>query len=179
MISSATPPVARLYKPRSEPKQNESNSGRHSLVDHSVIPTAIRERRPVWSHCISTARYTNCNQRGENISGAAVYQQKSVKQTPQAPAISKAEAYLAELYTTKTTRKTKAKALLDDTTVSTRAVFKPRSAKRNSIWHICISIARYISAAIGQAQAYLAQLCINSDHKPKRKPSWTRRPRRP
>ena len=46
--------------------------------------------------------------------------------------------------------KTKAKALLVDTTVSTWAVYQPRSAKRKHFYRSCISPARcsYISTAI-------------------------------
>ena len=55
--------------------------------------------------------------------------------------ISKAEAYRAQLYSTK--KKNRAKALPDDTAVSTRAVYKPRTAKRKSIWHN--GTARYIN----------------------------------
>ena len=108
------------------------------MLTRAVFPPRSAEQRPMWSSCISTTRYTNCDQRGENISGADVYQQQSAKKTPQQTAISKAEAYLAQLYTTKTIRKTKAKSLLNDTAVSIRAVYKPRSAKRKSIWHNCI-----------------------------------------
>ena len=51
----------------------------------------------------------------------------------------------------------KAKALLDDTSVSTRAVYQPRSAKRKRIY------TSGISTAITKAQAYLAQPYVNSD----------------
>ena len=115
------------------------------MSTRAVHPPRSEERKLIWSSCISTARYTNRDQRGKSISSAAVYQQQSARQTPQATAISKAEAYLAQLYTTKVIRKTKAKALQDDTAVSTRAVYKPRLAKQKSIWHNCISTVRYIN----------------------------------
>ena len=41
--------------------------------------------------------------------------------------------------------KTKTKALLDGTAVSTRAVYQPRSAKQNHIWRSCISPAHSIN----------------------------------
>ena len=78
----------------------------------------------------------------------------------------------------KRSEKTKAKTLLADTTVSTRAVHQPRPAKRKSIWHNCISTARYINRD-QPGKSILAQLCINSDHKTKAKAFWTTRPRRP
>ena len=57
------------------------------------------------------------------------------------------------------TMRSKAKALLDDTSVSTRAVYQPRSTKRK---HICQS---GISTVISNAQASLAQPYINSDQR--------------
>ena len=45
----------------------------------------------------------------------------------------------------------KAKAFLDGAAVSTGAVYQPRSAKRNHIWH------RGISTSISRAKAHLAQ----------------------
>ena len=50
----------------------------------------------------------------------------------------------------------KAKTLLDDTAVSTRAVYQPRSAKRNHIWH------GRISTAISRAKTHLAQQAMMS-----------------
>ena len=89
----------------------------------------------------------------------------------------------------------KAKSLLDDTAVSTRAVDQPRSAKRKHIRQ------RSISTAISRAKAHLAQqtmmgayphsgitnqpseitdgTAVHQQLAAKRKPFWTTQPCRP
>ena len=104
--------------------------------------------------------------------------------------ISQAKAYLAQLHITR------AVYLLDDTAVPTGAVYQPRSAKQKHTRRSCISTAWYInrdqkreitsgatvyqqratSTAISTAEAYLAQLYINSHQKLKAKPFWTTQP---
>ena len=88
-----------------------------------------------------------------------------------------------------------AKALLDDTAVSTSAVHQPQSAKQDHIRRSCISPARYscMSTAIKiKAKSFLddtvvstravyqpRELYINSNHERKRTHFWTTHPCRP
>ena len=76
-------------------------------------------------------RCLNREQQSKNISGPAVYHQRGIAVYHQQS-------------------KTQAKALLDDTAVSTRAMYQPRSAKQKHLWRSCISPAWYscISTAI-------------------------------
>ena len=60
----------------------------------------------------------------------------------------------------------KAKALPDDTAVSTRAAYQPGSATRKRIRFGCIPTEGYINRD-RRSEAYLAQLYVNNDQQTK------------
>ena len=90
--------------------QSESTSGRHSRVDLGGISTAI-------SNVKSSLAQLNIT--------SALYQPRSKREHIWCSGIS------IEI-------RKKTNVLLDDTTVSTRAVYQPRSAKGKHIWRSCI-----------------------------------------
>ena len=94
-----------VYQPRSAKRKNVSE----------MYFNSIRKcwRKHFWTtQPCRPVRYVNCNQKRESISCAAVYHQRGVA-VYQQPS------------------KSKAKALLDDTAISTWAVSQPRTAKQN------------------------------------------------
>ena len=173
-------------------KQSKNTTGT------AVYQQRAAKRRPFWTaQSCRPERYINRDQQSERISGTAVYQQRSAKQNPTgtaAPAFFFAKRkynWPSRISTTSS----KAKALLDDTSVSTRTVYQPRSSKRKHIWH------SRISTAISRAKAHLTQqammgvyphggitnqpsgntsgTAVYQQQTAKRKPFWTTQPCRP
>ena len=137
---------------RDQPSENTLsqlyiNSGQDTkataLLDDPVVTTrAVNSPRSANQRHILKAVITSAvNQprsATQNAFGAAVYKPRSEK---------KNNVWRAGF---NSNRKTEAKSLLDDTTVSTRVVHQPPSAKQERIWLSCTSLARYscISTAI-------------------------------
>ena len=139
-------------------------------INDTVYQPRPAMRKNIWRSCVSTAISKanpsgNCHKQSVSISGASVYHKRDQKnqsentsgrhsrihrdqrneslygttlyqQPGRSTAIGQANAYLAQLCINKQSE-TKAKALLDDTAASTRAVYQPRSAKRKPIWLSC------------------------------------------
>ena len=121
-------------------------SGRHSPVDRSGLSTAISSKKYIWCRCMSPARYscmsTAIKYLKRNRSGrhslvnqrAAVHRQRGTLTT-----ISKAEAYLAQMYISSNRE---LKAMPFRTTQPCRS-------------------ERYINRD-QQQETYLAQMCVTS-----------------
>ena len=111
-------------------------------------------------------QYINGDQQIKSISGAAVYYQRGIS-----TAISRAKAYLVQMHVTSavelhtTASKWKAKALLDDTVMSTRAVSTAISKEKTYLAQL------YINR--DQQSESISELYINSNRNLKRKHFWT------
>ena len=154
------------------------------MSTRAVYQHRSAKQNNIWSNCISPTRYINRVQQSKNTPGAAVYRHGGIS-----TAISKAKVYLAQLYINS----------IHKTTVSTSAVYQRPSAKQKHTRRSNISAARYTnrdqqmeilsgatvyqqcgtSTAISTAEAYLAQLYINSHQKLKAMPFWMTQPCRP
>ena len=106
-------------------QQRDSTSGRHSRVDQSDISTAMSETNAYLAQL-----YINSDQQRKPL---------QAKPPPRFANFLGKRKY--NWHSRISTTNSKAKALLDGTVVSTRAVYQPRSAKRTHIWHSCISTA--------------------------------------
>ena len=126
-----------LYQPRSKRKhvwrsgiyrdQSESMSGTVVSTRAVYQPRSAKQRHTRRS-CISPARYINCNQRTESLSGAAVYQRQSAQQTP----LRHRPPDIRIIASTSVYQQWAAepKARLDHTAALISTVYQPRSAKR-------------------------------------------------
>ena len=92
--------------------QSESTSGRHIHVDQGGISRAQQSKKHVWRSCVPPARQINSDQQSESISELCINGNQKIE----------------------------AKELLDDTAVSTIAVYQPRSARQKHIRRSCISV---------------------------------------
>ena len=112
-----------------------------------------RKRKRFWTtQPCGPGRFINCDRQSQSMSGPAVYHQHGVV-----------------VYQQPSKSKSKAKALLDDTAMSTRAITIAIS-KVKHIWRKCVSPARYInrdqqSESISElyTRAYLS--CISTTNK--------------
>ena len=121
---------AAICQQRSE-HQSDSTAGRHGRDCQGGIFTAISKTKAYMAQLF--------------VTNAAVSQsatQKRIWRNCISTAIGKARQCLAPP-DINSDQKTGAESLLDDTTVSTRVVYQPRSAKKEHIWRNCISLARY------------------------------------
>ena len=118
--------------------QQQSKTKANAFLDDTTLSTrAVYQPRELYinsnrklkrKHFWSTQPYRpgrciNRPQQSKYICGAAVYHQRGIAVYQQQP-------------------KTKAKVLLDDTAVSTWAVYQPPSAEQKHVWRSCISPAR-------------------------------------
>ena len=110
--------------------QSESPSGRHNRVDQLGTSTATSKAKASLAQL-----YINSDQ------------QSIPPQTRPRPRLQAKYNWPSRT----SIMSSKAKALLDDTVMSARAVYQARSAKRQHIWH------SRISTAISRAKAHLAQ----------------------
>ena len=93
-------------------------------VDQGDVLTAISKAKYLWRSSISRARSINCDQRKESLSGAAVYHQRGVAVYQQIT-------------------KSKAKAFLDDTAMSTWVVTNTISEAKTCAAQVCITSTEY------------------------------------
>ena len=129
--------VAAIYQQRSG-HQSDNTAGRHGGDCRSCIVTAISNTKAYMTQLLSPTPQTKRNQQ-RKIACMELY----IKRDQQNKTMSCAPGM-------KSNRKTEAKSLSDDTAVSIRVVYQPRSAKQEHIWRSCTSLARYscISTAI-------------------------------
>ena len=140
------------------PHSGITNQPNEITTGTAVHKQLAAKRKPFWTtqRC-RPERYINRDKQSERVSGTDVYRQRSAKQTPSGTA---APAMKAKYnWPSRITTRTKAKALLYDTAVLTRAVYLPRSAKRKHIYQ------SGISTAISNSQASLALPYINHDQR--------------
>ena len=136
------------YTPK---RNNETAPGRHSCVNQSGIYPMSGARNHTWHSRTSTAISTT---------KAHLAQPAMMCVCPHCGIINRQRENKYDSSPISTTI-SKARALLDHTGVSTRAVYQPRSAERKYIWHNCVSTVRCITRD-QPSESILAQLYINS-----------------
>ena len=111
-----------VYQPRSAKRKRIYTSG----ISTAIIETKTYLAQP----------YINSNQQSESTSDTAGHDGRI---SPRRHNQSTKRKYIR--HSRISTTNSKAKTLLDDAAMSTRAVCQPRSANRKRIWHRCISTA--------------------------------------